>query len=61
MNQRFDHEKYGLKPEHRIMGQHPMVNDALPNRILSGTVQVKSNIREFVEDGVIFEGETKAS
>ena len=41
INNRVDHELYNLKPDHRILGQHPMVNDALPNRILSGTVQVK--------------------
>jgi len=33
-----------------------MVNDALPNRILSGTVIVKGNIDRFTENGVIFEG-----
>ncbi|KAI1305301.1 Flavin-containing monooxygenase 5 [Halotydeus destructor] len=58
MNERFDHERYGLKPKHRIFGQHPMVNDALPNRILSGTVKVKTNIQEFTDNGVIFEGES---
>ncbi|RWS12239.1 dimethylaniline monooxygenase [N-oxide-forming] 5-like protein, partial [Dinothrombium tinctorium] len=44
MDYRFDHAKYKLKPKHRLLGQHPMVNDALPNRILSGTVVVKGNI-----------------
>lgn len=57
INSRFDHKRYGLKPTHRIFGQHIMVNDALPNRILSGTVTVKGDIREFTEDGVIFEGD----
>lgn len=61
LNSRFDHEKYGLKPAHRVFGQHPMVNDALPNRILSGTVVVKGDIEEFVEDGVIFKGESKVT
>ncbi|GIY90825.1 flavin-containing monooxygenase 5 [Caerostris darwini] len=59
MNNRFDHELYKLKPEHHIFGQHPMVNDALPNRILSGTVMVKGDIKEFTEKGVIFEGENE--
>jgi dimethylaniline monooxygenase (N-oxide forming) len=57
VNSRFDHEDYQLKPQHRILAQHPMVNDALPNRILSGTVIVKANIDRFTEDGVIFEGD----
>lgn len=38
-----------------------MVNDALPNRILSGTVIIKGDIEEFVEDGVIFKGESKVT
>ncbi|XP_013791917.1 dimethylaniline monooxygenase [N-oxide-forming] 5-like [Limulus polyphemus] len=57
VNTRFNHETYCIKPKHRIFGQHPMVNDALPNRILSGTVELKGNIKEFTENGVIFEGE----
>ncbi|XP_022240815.1 dimethylaniline monooxygenase [N-oxide-forming] 5-like [Limulus polyphemus] len=59
LNSRFDHAAYCLKPKHRIFEQHPMINDALPNRILSGTVTVKPNIKEFTENGVIFEGEDK--
>lgn len=58
LNSRFDHKLYGLEPAHHVWSQHPMVNDALPNRILSGTVIVKGDIQEFVEDGVIFEGES---
>ncbi len=56
INTRFDHEVYGLKPNHRIFSQHVMVNDELPNRIMSGTVIVKGNIERFTENGVIFEG-----
>ena len=36
-----------------------MVNDALPNSILSGLVVVKGNVAEFTETGVIFEDGTK--
>lgn len=57
LNQKFDHELYGLKPRHRVFGQHPFVNDALPNRILSGTVKIKKNVERFTEDGVVFQGE----
>ncbi|XP_013790436.2 dimethylaniline monooxygenase [N-oxide-forming] 5-like [Limulus polyphemus] len=57
INNRFNHEIYQIKPKHRIFGQHPMVNDALPNRILSGTVELKGNIKAFTEKGVIFEEE----
>ncbi|XP_076333899.1 flavin-containing monooxygenase 5-like [Tachypleus tridentatus] len=61
INNRFNHEMYQIKPRHRIFGQHPMVNDALPNRILSGTVELKGNIKTFTEKGVIFEGEEEES
>ncbi|XP_071343114.1 flavin-containing monooxygenase 5-like isoform X2 [Trachinotus anak] len=55
VNQRFNHSLYNLKPKHRLFSQHPTVNDDLPNRILSGTVQVKPNIRRFQGSSVEFE------
>ncbi|XP_063796096.1 flavin-containing monooxygenase 5-like [Pseudophryne corroboree] len=58
MNKRFDHANYGLKPRHRIFSQHPMVNDDLPNRIIAGTVIVKSNVAKFTETDAIFDDET---
>lgn len=58
LNKRFDHKLYGLQPEHRIFSQHPMVNDDLPNRILSGTVSVKPNVQEFRGSSVVFEDGT---
>ncbi|XP_013886531.1 dimethylaniline monooxygenase [N-oxide-forming] 5 [Austrofundulus limnaeus] len=55
LNQRFDHALYNLKPKHRLFSQHPTVNDDLPNRILSGTVQVKPNIRRVHGSSVEFD------
>uniref|UniRef100_A0A667ZC43 Flavin-containing monooxygenase n=1 Tax=Myripristis murdjan TaxID=586833 RepID=A0A667ZC43_9TELE len=55
LNQRFNHSLYNLKPKHRLFSQHPTLNDELPNRILSGTVQVKPNIRKFEGSSVEFE------
>ncbi|XP_070764428.1 flavin-containing monooxygenase 5-like [Enoplosus armatus] len=55
VTQRFDHSLYNLKPKHRLLSQHPTVNDELPNRILSGTVQVKPNIRRFQGSSVEFD------
>lgn len=55
LNKRFDHTLYNLKPKHRLFSQHPTVNDELPNRILSGTVQVKPNIRRFQGSSVEFD------
>ncbi|XP_048064523.1 flavin-containing monooxygenase 5-like isoform X2 [Megalobrama amblycephala] len=58
LNKRFDHKLYGLQPAHRVLSQHPMVNDDLPNRILSGTVSVKPNVQEFRGSSVVFEDGT---
>ena len=54
LNKKFDHEKYGLKPKHRFTEQHPMANDELPNRIASGTLRIKSDIKRFTKTGVEF-------
>uniref|UniRef100_A0A8C3TXT2 Flavin-containing monooxygenase n=1 Tax=Catharus ustulatus TaxID=91951 RepID=A0A8C3TXT2_CATUS len=59
LNARFDHSRYGLKPKHRVFNQHPTINDDLPNRIISGRVRVKPNIREFTETSAIFEDGTR--
>ncbi|KAI1236538.1 hypothetical protein IHE44_0014788 [Lamprotornis superbus] len=59
LNARFDHTLYGLKPKHRILDQHPTINDDLPNRIISGRVQVKPNVQEFTETSAIFEDGTR--
>ncbi|XP_012585466.1 PREDICTED: dimethylaniline monooxygenase [N-oxide-forming] 5 [Condylura cristata] len=55
LNQRFDHALFGLKPKHRPLSQHPTINDELPNRIISGLVKVKGNVKEFTETAAIFE------
>ncbi|KAF8791267.1 flavin-containing monooxygenase 5-like isoform X1 [Argiope bruennichi] len=54
LNKRFDHAAYGLKPKHRVLSQHPTINDALPNKLLSGTVILREDIKCFTENGVIF-------
>ncbi|XP_019357509.1 PREDICTED: dimethylaniline monooxygenase [N-oxide-forming] 5-like isoform X1 [Gavialis gangeticus] len=59
LNARFSHSHYGLQPTHRILSQHPTVNDDLPNRIISGKVLVKPNVSEFTETAAIFEDGTK--
>lgn len=58
LNKRFDHANYGLKPKHRVFSQHPMVNDDLPNRIIAGTVLMKSNVAKFTETDAIFDDDT---
>lgn len=39
----------------RLFSQHPTVNDDLPNRILSGTIQVKPNVRRIQGSSVEFD------
>ncbi|XP_069593325.1 flavin-containing monooxygenase 5-like [Ranitomeya imitator] len=58
LNQRFNHGNYGLATRHRFTSQHPTINDDLPNRIICGFVQVRPNVKEFTETGVIFEDGT---
>ncbi|XP_018425984.1 PREDICTED: dimethylaniline monooxygenase [N-oxide-forming] 5-like [Nanorana parkeri] len=58
LNNRFNHCNYGLLAQHRFSGQHPTVNDELPNRIISGYVQIRSNVKEFTSTDVIFEDGT---
>eukprot|EP00058_Branchiostoma_floridae_P002734 XP_002588222.1 hypothetical protein BRAFLDRAFT_113828 [Branchiostoma floridae] len=58
LNQRFDHALYGLQPEHNVFGQHPMVNDDMPNRIITGSLVIKPNIKRFTKTGVIFDNDT---
>ncbi|XP_055998310.1 flavin-containing monooxygenase 5-like isoform X2 [Ostrea edulis] len=58
LNERFDHAKYSLQPNHSPLAQHPTVNDDLPNRIISGSVKVKPNVKKFTKTGVEFEDGT---
>uniref|UniRef100_A0A0K0D260 Flavin-containing monooxygenase n=1 Tax=Angiostrongylus cantonensis TaxID=6313 RepID=A0A0K0D260_ANGCA len=57
---RFDHGRFGLKPEHRVLSAHVTINDDLPNRIISGSLVIKPNIGSFSSEGVIFEDCTEA-
>lgn len=54
LNSKFDHEAYKLKPKHRVFSSHPTMNDFLPNCILSGRIIVKSDIKRFEENGILF-------
>ncbi|XP_041370757.1 flavin-containing monooxygenase 5-like [Gigantopelta aegis] len=54
INSRFDHRLYCLEPKHEVFSQHPMVNDELPNRILSGTLTVKADVKRFTRTGLEF-------
>ncbi|PIO70370.1 Flavin-binding monooxygenase-like protein [Teladorsagia circumcincta] len=53
VQQRMDHELYGLRPNHRFFQQHPTVNDALGNLICTGYVTIADDIDTFTADKVI--------
>ncbi|CAF3064006.1 unnamed protein product [Rotaria sp. Silwood2] len=48
---------FHLKPNHHPLQQHPFINDNLPNRIITDSVIIKLNVKEFTSDGhdVIFD------
>lgn len=61
VNASFNHKAYRLRPKHRFSSQHPTVNDSIPNKILSGVVTVKGDIKEFTSDGVLFQGDNEVT
>ncbi|XP_062616301.1 flavin-containing monooxygenase 5-like [Saccostrea cucullata] len=58
LNERFDHAKFSLQPNHPPLAQHPTVHDELPNRIISGSIIIKPNVKKFTKTGVEFEDGT---
>ncbi|GMR41304.1 hypothetical protein PMAYCL1PPCAC_11499, partial [Pristionchus mayeri] len=60
LNRRFDHELYGIKPDHDVMAAHPTINDELPNRIANGSIKIRPHIRRFCGDNVEFSDESVA-
>lgn len=57
LNKRFDHDLFGLRPAHPLFHEHPTINDQLASKILCGVIQVKGDVNEITETGVVFEGE----
>ncbi|XP_021260739.1 dimethylaniline monooxygenase [N-oxide-forming] 2-like isoform X2 [Numida meleagris] len=57
MNSWFNHEIYGLASA-RSSSSRFIINEELPFRMLSGTIVLKSNVKEFTETSAIFEDGT---
>ncbi|XP_017159047.1 dimethylaniline monooxygenase [N-oxide-forming] 5-like [Poecilia reticulata] len=55
LNGMYDHTTYALKPKHRLFSQIPVINDDLPLKILSGSVVIKSNVKEICGSTVVFD------
>ncbi|NXN19892.1 FMO1 monooxygenase, partial [Indicator maculatus] len=52
VNQRLNHENYGLQPEKRYF--MPLLNDDLPSYILTGRITIKPGVKEFKHNVVVF-------
>lgn len=59
LNSRFDHSKYGLAPNGKFGLSAVTISDELPTRVLYGTISIKPNVKEFTQNGVIFDDGTK--
>ncbi|NWR64954.1 FMO1 monooxygenase, partial [Bucorvus abyssinicus] len=54
VNQRFNHENYGLQPEESSLLREPVLNDDLPSYILTGRITIKPGVKEFKDNSVVF-------
>jgi dimethylaniline monooxygenase (N-oxide forming) len=59
LHARFNHEMFGLEPEHTFEAQNPLINDDLGPAILCGRVKPKGGIEKLTENSVIFEDGTR--
>ncbi|KAG8189377.1 hypothetical protein JTE90_021880 [Oedothorax gibbosus] len=57
LEKKFQHYVYQLKPEYRVLDNSFVINDILPDKILTGRVCIKRAINEIRETGVLFEGD----
>ncbi|KAK0411603.1 hypothetical protein QR680_005739 [Steinernema hermaphroditum] len=56
LQQRMDHDTYGLRPDHRFFQQHPTVNDALANLLASGMITITEDVESIDASGVSVRG-----
>ncbi|XP_071155436.1 flavin-containing monooxygenase 5-like [Mytilus edulis] len=54
INARFDHEKYGIKPNYPPRAQDPLISDEFHLKIANGLVQIRPNVKHFTETRVVF-------
>ncbi|KAL5012746.1 hypothetical protein ScPMuIL_011297 [Solemya velum] len=54
LNQKMDHDMYAIRPNFQPGQQHPLCNDDLPNRLASGSVKLKTDVKRITENGVEF-------
>lgn len=54
VNNRYNHTKYALSPNTRFNGGAVTISDDLPNRIILGTINMKTDVERFTENGAVF-------
>ncbi|XP_056621331.1 si:dkey-239i20.4 isoform X2 [Triplophysa dalaica] len=54
LNQKHDHQLYGLQPKYGVFDQRPIINDDLPGRILVGELVMKPNLQKFQGSTLMF-------
>ncbi|CAD5208381.1 unnamed protein product [Bursaphelenchus xylophilus] len=55
MRKSFNHQIYGLKPEHRVINQSPaVISDELKLRLASGQIAVKPGLKQFNSNSIEF-------
>ncbi|NXU17416.1 FMO1 monooxygenase, partial [Pardalotus punctatus] len=54
VNQRFNHENYGIQPEKSCLVREPVLSDDLPSYILTGRITIKPGVKEFKDNAVVF-------
>ncbi|RUS79337.1 hypothetical protein EGW08_012891 [Elysia chlorotica] len=54
LNSHYNHAMYRLKPAHSLFSSQPMINDDLPNRMLTGAIKVRDDVKRFTKTGVEF-------
>uniref|UniRef100_A0A4W2GNQ5 Flavin-containing monooxygenase n=1 Tax=Bos indicus x Bos taurus TaxID=30522 RepID=A0A4W2GNQ5_BOBOX len=59
LNVHFNHDIYGLLPQHRFLSHQASFGDDLPNYIITGRVRMKPNVTKFTETSAIFEDGTE--
>lgn len=58
INERFDHARFSLQPNHLPLSAAITINNDLSSAILSGSIKVKQNVKKFTKTGIEFEDET---
>ncbi|GFR19260.1 dimethylaniline monooxygenase 2 [Trichonephila clavata] len=57
----YEQKLYAVQPDHHVFQKDPILNDHIGSKLMSGAVIMKPDIQCFIEDGVIFEGDSEVT